>query len=484
MNPFLSFSPRRGVSPALWSLTAALALTGCASLTPDEDRTRVTELAQPRLARITGVSAVTLSSALSADAQARVNGLLRSPLTDQAAVQIALIHSPVAHVALARLGVSDAERVLASTWPAPTLSLARLTEGDVREIERGLHVSLLGLLILPMQSRVQNQLHEAQRLQTAQELVRLAADVRKAWVRAVAAGQSQRYLADALEAAQASAELAQRMQKAGHWSALQQQREQLQLTEAQAQWERARHAAVAEREALIRLLGLADNAALLRLPDRLPDLPTAVVNATEAQSQALRDRLDVQAAQQRLRQLGDASGLENWKSWINRVELGYQRNTSLERSTGHREVQRGWEFSIPLPIDGAARSARTDARLREAAALWRQASVNAASEAREAHSAASTALQLARQYRQQVLPLRQQVSDEVLLRYNGMLLSVFDLLADARARMSTVVVAMQAERDFWLAHTDLQLALTGSSPGGMAVLQSPAIRAETTEQGH
>lgn len=59
------------------------------------------------------------------------------------------------------------------------------------------------------------------------------------------------------------------------------------------------------------------------------------------------------------------------------------------------------------------------------------------------------------------MPLRKKISDENLLRYNGMLISVFELLADAREQVVSVEAAIRAQRDFWLADADLQLALNG-----------------------
>jgi multidrug efflux system outer membrane protein len=254
-------------------------------------------------------------------AQTKVADLLRQPLTQSSAVQLALLNNPSAHAALARLGLSDAERVLASNWPAPHLMLGRLTERDMREIERSLSFNVLGLLTLPWQAQVQNQQHEMRRLQTAQELIRLAANTRKAWVQAVAAEQTARYLADALEAAQASAELARRMVKAGNWSEMQGLREQLQLSQVQTQLQAARHQAVVEREALNRLLGLSGEQIGYKLPERLPDLPQKLGTVEDAQAQALRERLDVRSAHLRTQQLAKASGLESWQAWSEGMEL-------------------------------------------------------------------------------------------------------------------------------------------------------------------
>ena len=93
--------------------------------------------------------------------------------------------------------------------------------------------------------------------------------------------------------------------------------------------------------------------------------------------------------------------------------------------------------------------------------------MRARSEVREAYSGYRTAYDLAQHYRDEVVPLRKRISEENLLRYNGMLISVFELLADARQQVAAVNAAIGALRDFWVAEASLQLALTGKSPGTM-----------------
>jgi outer membrane protein TolC len=88
--------------------------------------------------------------------------------------------------------------------------------------------------------------------------------------------------------------------------------------------------------------------------------------------------------------------------------------------------------------------------------------VNARSQVREAYSSYRTAYDLARHYRDEVVPLRKTISHEVLLRYNGMLASVFELLADAREQVASVNGAIETQRDFWIAQTELQSAINGS----------------------
>ena len=90
-----------------------------------------------------------------------------------------------------------------------------------------------------------------------------------------------------------------------------------------------------------------------------------------------------------------------------------------------------------------------------------EAAVNARSEVREAYAGYRTAFDIARHYRDEVVPLRKRISDENLLRYNGMLIGVFELLADARAQVAGVNGYIEALRDFWIAQADLDMALVG-----------------------
>ena len=71
---------------------------------------------------------------------------------------------------------------------------------------------------------------------------------------------------------------------------------------------------------------------------------------------------------------------------------------------------------------------------------------------------------MARASRDQVLKLRSFITEETLLHYNGMLKSVWDLLGEVSNQAVAEVDAIGAERDFWLAQTDLQWTLQGGAP--------------------
>ena len=66
------------------------------------------------------------------------------------------------------------------------------------------------------------------------------------------------------------------------------------------------------------------------------------------------------------------------------------------------------------------------------------------------------------------------------VRIRGMLTSirlentVWDVLADTRQQVMSVNSAIEAQRDFWLAETDLQTTLIGMSVGSLGQMKATA----------
>ena len=466
-------------------LGAALALVGCASVSPDGLRGDVAQLTAGRTA---GVQAAlpAADAAAKAQAQESIQRWLAEPLTQDAAVRIALLNNPGLQARLAALGVADAERVQAITLPNPHFTLGRFANSHEREIERTLAFSLLDLITLPWRTQRQNEQLQQSTLAAAQQVLQLAADTRRAWLRAVAAEQVAGAHERMHDAAEVGAELAERMLRVGNWSRLQQARQQAVLLQARAELARARLTAATEREQLNRRLGLWGAQTSYQLADQLPPLPATLQSADGIEATALRERLDVQAARRQLDLQASRQGWAGAGAVFGDIGLAYSRNTTTERASGERDVKRGWELDLPLPLFDWGGAARTGAQLEveRSAALLQDTAVRARSEVRSAWLAYRTLLDLARQQQSEVVPLQQQISDETLLRYNGMLASVWELLAQARTSTSAVASAIEAQRDFWLADTDLQLALTGTSPGTQQASGPRSSAAPSTQPKH
>ena len=460
------------------ALSALVFLAGCATFSEDGGFGAVEQAATERGA----TGAKWIRSADERDSvAARVKELLAQPLTPESAVQVALLNNPGLQARYADLGIAEADLVQASRWRGPTFSYARLTRGDEVEREASVFFDVLGLLSIPLSTRAQEKRFEAAKQRAAEETLRHALDTRKAWFSAVAASQTTKYMEDVQLAAEASADLARRMAEVGNWPLLTQAREQAFYAEATAQLARSRQAALAAREKLTRLMGLWGEQADYALPERLPELPQTVREAVTLEAQALAQRLDVQAARREAEGLAKSLGLTRVTRYVDLLEVGALRNREDDGP-----VQRGWEVELRIPIFdfGGARTARAEHLYMQAVNRAADAAIRARSEVRETYGEYRMAFDLARHYREEIVPLRKRISEEMLLRYNGMLSSVFELLADSREAVASINAYLEAQRDFWLADADLQMALTTGSPRGGGVAMKAAMPAAPAGGGH
>ncbi len=464
---------------SLSALALALALTGCASFTPDAGLGVVQQATEARLGTPVQLAWARQPEDLDRIAQ-RVAELLSGPLGMDAAVQVALLNNRGLQAAYAELGITEAEVVQAARLPNPGFSFGRMTQGDEIELERGLHVNLARLVAMPLVQRVEARRLEQVRTAVAMQVLSLAADTRKAWVQAVAAEESVRYSQQVMQAAEAGAELARRMAQVGNFNKLQQAREQGFYADAALNLARAEQHQRSTRERLTRLMGLWGEQTGFRLPERLPDLPSQPRELPDIERTALAQRLDVAAARLGAEATARNLGLTRTTRFVNVLELGLVRNSSNEAPT-----QKGWEISLELPLFdwGGARVARAEAVYMQALHRAAETAINARSEVREAYGAYRSAWDIAKHQRDEIVPLKARIAEENLLRYNGMLIGVFELLADARSQIASVNGAIDALRDFWIAQADLDMALVGK-PSLSTSAQPVTASAPSGDAGH
>jgi outer membrane protein TolC len=146
---------------------------------------------------------------------------------------------------------------------------------------------------------------------------------------------------------------------------------------------------------------------------------------------------------------------------INVLELGPARVLEGRRGDSYKK---GVDISFELPLFdwGGAKVARAEATYMQGVNRAAYIASNAQSEIREAYSHYSTSYDIAKQYHDEIVPLRKKVLDEKLLRYNGMLISPFELFADARAQVASVKTYIEKLNEFWLADTELQMTRIGT----------------------
>jgi outer membrane protein TolC len=392
---------------------------------------------------------------------ARVAELLAHPLGSEDAVQIALLNNHGLQAAFQELKISEADLVQAGRLPNPTFTLRHTSAAGLYDIEESLTFNVLSLVIAPY-------LHETEKRRFARlqnsivvQVAQLADRTRTAYFTAVAARESLAYAWQVKAAAATGAELAQRMLSAGNWNRLDQVREQSFNVEALQDLARAKLAAATAESNLSRLLGIADEHSV-QLADHLPELPGTVYVLPNLEKTALENRLDLQIRRADLDVLARRLRLGKATRFVNVLDVGPAR---VREGTRADPYEKGYEVSLEVPIfdSGGARVRKAEALYEQAVEDYAQAAVDARTEVRNASARANTAYELALREHEEVMKASRMVAQQDLLRYNASLVSVCELLADARAQVVAVNDYIQRLSDYWIAKSQLDTALIASS---------------------
>jgi len=441
------------------ALLAAFLLSGCATFSPDGGMTVVANVAAEAIKKDV-VSIRTVDDA--ERAQDVVRGLIRRTLSVDSAIQVALLNNRGLQASYNELALAELDLVGESLPPNPTFSISRIAGAGGFEIERQVVGNVLALATLPFRSEIARQRFQKAQLRAAEETLRLAAEVRRAYYRAVAANELVGLLTDAKSTAESTAQLAEKLGQTGSLNKLDQAREQVFYAETTADLAALRQEAISSRERLIRLLGLWDGDTGIRLPQRLPSLPRRPLSLPGIEVDAVGHRLDLQMARIELAALARSLDLTQATRFVTLLDVaGIDRKTRDPDSAPFRE--RGFDVAFQIPIfDGG------EVRVRQATEIYNQAfnrltetAINVRSEARDAFGVYRSTYDIAGHYLREVLPLRKIISDEMQLRFSSMQVDVFALLTEARQRIAALRAAIEAKRDFWLAQSDLTTAVNG-----------------------
>ncbi len=441
---------------------AGLLAAGCAKFTDDGGMAPVTDSVR----RETGRDAVKLSSAEDMRrARERVQALLAEPLSEEAAVQIALLNNRGLQAAYNDLGISEADYVQTSLPPNPAIVLNR-TFGTGTFVEFGFQLvgNLLAFATLPAKTEIAKREFEEARYRAIATTLSLTIDVRRAHVRAIAAQQRLALLELARQTADASAQMMKQLGETGAANKLDQARVSAFYADLSVQVAQARLAVTTSREALTRILGLWGSDLAYRLPARLPVLPATVDAMADVEVEAMRRRVDLIILRYEIATLAKSADFVNATRYLSFLELGlgYRNEVETGDTGGQTSKSRyGFELGIVIPVFDSGQARVTTAQQIYMRAINRlvERSVNARSEARVAYSTYRATHDIARYYQSRILPLRRQISSEVLLRYNGMLTDVFEVLIEERERINASIASLDALRDYHLAVADLQAAL-------------------------
>lgn len=408
--------------------------------------------------------------------EARVKTLLAASKTLDAetAVQIALLNNKGLQAAYADLGDAGAEVWQSTMFVNPTVSVGLTGIGTpgleaYRAIEGILAVNLLALATREKTIKAAKVRFEQAQLNAALKTLELAASTRQAWINAVAARESVVQLGQAQVATDAASELAQELGKAGSMTKASQAREHAFNAELAGQAAQARLAERLAKEELTRMMGLWGNDVAYKLPNRLPSLPKKLITTNVIEALALANRVDLQIAKLELEANARTYGLTEATRFVTDLEIVAGFETEREREDGKIKKETTYskelEFVIPIFDSGKARMRKAELAYMRAANQLAEKAVNVRSESRSAYEAYRSSHDIARLYRNSLVPLRTTIEQQSLLTYNGMITNTFELLADTRDKINAQQLAINAKRDFWLAAANLTTAIYGGGAG-------------------
>ncbi|MBO6727619.1 MAG: TolC family protein [Rhizobiaceae bacterium] len=392
-----------------------------------------------------------------------------------AAVQVALLNNKGLQAAYAEIGIAAADVWQEMLLPNPVVSIGVLgiahpELGAFRAIEGMVANNILALATRRRRVEIADVKFQSAQLAAALETLRLAAETRRAWVTAVAAFETAAYLNQAQVAADAASELAQRLGETGALPKRGQAREHAFFAELTGQRAQARLAAQLAKEELTRLMGLWGADVDYFIPDYLPRLPKRPATGVDVEREALVRRVDLQIAKLALDAEAKDYGLTEATRLVSDLELiaGFEAERELEAGDIKTIVtpQLEIEFVIPIFDSGKARQRKAELAYMRAASRLAEKAVNVRSEARAAYNDLLGRYDIARHYQNSVLPLRVTIEEESLLTYNGMITNTFELLADTRAKVNTILLSTNARRDFWLADININTAVYGGGGAG------------------
>ncbi|MBI3513974.1 MAG: TolC family protein [Proteobacteria bacterium] len=436
-----------------------LLVSGCASIGADESLSEVQTTAAQRL----GDLQVQLNPGDASDAvAAAVATLLERPLTAEAAVQIALINNRRLQADYAALGIARADLVQASLLANPSFSAEILVGNGSVSPAFSLVQNIFSLVTLPTRRTVASSALESAKLELGARILETAAATRRAYYTALADQQAAGLLRQVTSASEAAAELSERQTRAGNLSRRDQSVQQAQYAQAVFQLARAEARLASDRERLNRLLGLFGDQVTWNLPDRLPEIPAAKPQLDGLETVAIQHRLDLAGARQDLQTASYSLDIGRQLRLLSVLGLGID----VERDPDSKKWLTGPRVNVTLPIfdQGQGRIAGLEAQRRRTDRTFAALAIEVRSEVRETYARLIATHDSAAFYRTKVIPLQQQILAENQRLYNGMLISVYELLRSRQDQINAAREYIEALHDYWLARSDLERALAGPIP--------------------
>ena len=446
----------RGMRGA-WVAVALLA-AGCASVPRDAGLSGVQKTVEEQSGQRLDWSP---AQSIEPPTDERLRALLEGELTAERAVEIALTNNRDLLAALEELGVARADLIAARTVRNPIFDGEMRFDGNPgNPFEIAVMQTLIDLFRLRKRRALGQAEFVAAQLRVTGAVLGFTAEVKADYYTLQAAQQALAQQRTITAAAEASAELSRRQHDAGNISDLDLELEQSIYEGAKLDLARAELDEIRSRERLLAALGALETLPLTLPPQALPaegGQERSLERSLEEVEAALPRRLDLSLAQAKVEAARRALPLAGTSTYDELAAgVHYEREPDGKKTAGPA-------VAIPIPIfdRGLAGRARAAAGLRVAEQRLHALTVNARSEARTALESLLEAKARADYLGTVVVPRRQRILNLTQLEYNAMLRGVFDLIRARQGLSDALREQVMAIRDYWLARTELDAAVSG-----------------------
>jgi len=454
-------------------------LTGCATTDPEKPFGQVKEDLQIRSGReIHWQRSPEARERLSH----RIQFMLQDGLTLEEAVAIGLANNRRIQGIYQELGIAQAGLAQSQLLNNPHVGFAYLGNfSDIYKLELEAVFNILSLFLMPLREALaQDQLTRAQHEVVGIVLTHLF-EIQKAYFMTQACQQEYRLLERILLSSEAACQMAERMRAAGNITRLELLSRRSLVDEDRLALSSASLSVSDSREQLNRLMGLWGKDVNWTVRGDLPSLPENELNLQEVEQLAIEASVDLALAKSKLRVAARELGITNVTSFIPELGIG----AAFEREEDGMWLG-GPALALELPIfdPGHAKRSRARAILERHWEEFTALAVEVRSKARQALRRLRAAREQVLYYEKSHLPLRRAITQQAQRRYNGMYLSVFELLMIKRMEIRASLEYVAGLRNYWFARTDMDEILAGKLPGdSSAIVPTPPASGRTIIPG-
>ncbi|MBP9855612.1 MAG: TolC family protein [Candidatus Omnitrophica bacterium] len=386
-----------------------------------------------------------------------IEHLLSQPLTEDGAVAIAFLNSPVIKAQLSSLGISEADMREAGILRNPKVLYKTRTsdeEGSKRNTEIEIKQDVFDLLLWPLRKKIAGTRFQASQYEAAHQMTDFIKDVRLSYLEWLTAMHKQTLADDYFKAQEASLEIARRQKEAGNINTLK-------MTEAQAMFQKAKIESLKTKqetqtrtERLRTMLGLKPDQFFMEETVQIPDLPKENLVVTELEKKALDRRLDLLVKRQEIKTLEQSQNLSGL-GFFPDVEVGYNQESETSGIKLKGVVVEG---EVPLFNRKQAERMGSKASLETSKHQLDAMEQQTLLEVRLAYQDLMTSRQIVEAYKE-AMPAYQQMIKETLYEYNFMLTDVFHLLESKQAELETKKEYVDALKGYWASRIELENAV-------------------------